>query len=199
MKRTLSLIICMMSQVSSFGQITDGYKFDILTKFGSQIKIEVGITYKGITKAQEKDSSVNFINKVLVDSLQQFDLIQMYYGKRLDMQNIIYRVFKREFRKLNLNVESAILRDINFPKEAKILINRFSDLEMNYYNVLLIIDNRTKEIEEILQTHQDLSEIEVSELKRELYVLEHHEYVRKIYDEQILDLLKQGLSNTNAQ
>ncbi len=188
-----------MSQVSSFGQITDGYKFDILTKFGSQIKIEVGITYKGITKAQEKDSSVNFINKVLVDSLQQFDLIQMYYGKRLDMQNIIYRVFKREFRKLNLNVESAILRDINFPKEAKILINRFSDLEMNYYNVLLIIDNRTKEIEEILQTHQDLSEIEVSELKRELYVLEHHEYVRKIYDEQILDLLKQGLSNTNAQ
>ena len=120
----------------------------------------------------------------------------MYAPKRDEVEQITERVFKRAFKKLNLEVEQVVLRDFVIPEEAKILMNLLWKLEMNYYEVFLFVDGRIKEINGILETDKVLSKKEKSALKEELSALENHKYVREIYDKQILELLKQGLTIT---
>jgi hypothetical protein len=64
---------------------------------------------------------------------------------------------------------------------------------MKYYELYIQIDKRINEMMFILGNNSDLSETEISELNKELCTLENHKYIRKLYDKQMLELLKQGL------
>jgi hypothetical protein len=57
---------------------------------------------------------------MLVDALVQFSIIEMLYAdKRYAVQNVIERVFKQEFKMINLEVERAVL--LKFQKRRKYL------------------------------------------------------------------------------
>jgi hypothetical protein len=114
----------------------------------------------------------------------------MYSDKRYAMNVIIDSIFNIEFKTLNIEVENVILRGVKIPQEAKLLNERFLELEQRYMEVFLEIYNREKELKNKLETDKKLTDLEKIEVEKEIFVLKNHKHISRLYDKRVKILIK---------
>jgi len=190
MKQLFLIIILNLTVFTSFAQERDCFEFNIKSKLDTEVGISVAVYYDSEHRFTQSDSIIQRIDSIIKDSLQQFDIFEMYFDERSTMNVIIDSIFNIEFRTLNIEPVNVTLLEVNIPKEAELLNKRFLELEQRYLEVLLEIYKRKKELKNKLETDNNLSDLEKSEIEKQILVLENYKYISRLYDKKIKDLIR---------
>jgi len=185
----LALIIFVFIQVVSTAQWHAYYKFNIKSKLETDVELSLAVHYQKQAVFKESDLIIKKINWIIKDSLDRFDVFEMYTSQRSTMSIKINEIFKSNLKELNVNVDSVSLLDVKIPMEAKLLNERFLELEQNYREVILEINNRKKSLEQKLQTDTKISDSERNEIEKEIMILQNYKYISTIYDKKIEQLI----------
>ncbi len=186
----LVIVLFVFIGLVSLAQQQGNYKFNIESKFNTDVELSVAVYYQGKDVYKQYDLIIKNTNLIIKDSLKRFDVFEMYSNQRSTMGAIINEVYKTKLKEEKVIVDSVHLVDVKIPLEAKYLNERFLELEQNYLGVVLEIDNRKKVLEQKLQSDTNISDTERKEKEKEIMVLENHAFISRIYDEKLKKLIK---------
>ena len=140
------------------------------TKFDSEVHIEYVIYYLEQQSTSIPNDSLNLhIENVIIDSLRQYEMYEMWMSKRDSMEMIMASLIKNSYPETN----RIIIFDVVIPEEAE---KQFKETDRARQAVFESFDKIHKEmklLEQKLESNKDLSESETKKIQKEIEILEN--------------------------
>jgi len=140
------------------------------TKYDSEVHIEYAIYYREKFSPSIPEYSLNqHIKDVIIDSLRQFEVYEMWVTKRDSLEVIMGSIIKSSYPETN----RVIILDLVIPEEAQ---KQFLETDKARQAVFESFDKIHKEmklLKQKLESNKDLSESETKKIKKEIEILEN--------------------------
>lgn len=141
-----------------------------ITKFDSEVDIKYIVQCRGQFNCNNLvDSSSQHINKIIIDSLRQFDMYEIWVAKRNTIEIIIEDIITSCCPKIELTYISEII----IPEEAE---TQFLETEKSRQDIIQelneIVESK-KLLTEKLETNTGLSQFEIREIEKEIKTLDN--------------------------
>lgn len=141
----------------------------VRTKFDNEVVVEYEVYYRGEKNFSTTDGSFNLhINQTIIDSLQRFDMYEMYIPERETIGKVIENIIRISYPK----IEKVKMWDVTVPDEALKRFTETDELRRKIFEELSEVFEKIISLEEKLETNKDLSNSEILEIEKELEVLE---------------------------
>lgn len=103
--------------------------FDVQSKYNTDVEIDITVKYDGEFNYSLKDILIKRINSIIIDSLMQYDALEMHTTARNDMNRIINNAYKQGLAKKQITFYELTLNDIKIPEELRLLYEKLKELE----------------------------------------------------------------------
>jgi hypothetical protein len=142
----------------------------VTTRFDSKVDIKYIVQSSSqFNSSNLEDSLSQHINEIIVDSLRQYDMYEMWSSKRGTIEVVMGGIITSRYPEIELTHISEII----IPKEAE---TKFLETENSRRDIIEelkgIVESRKLLIQK-LETNSDLSQFEIVEIEKEIKTLDN--------------------------
>jgi hypothetical protein len=148
-------------------------EFTIKTDLGADVEMAFYVYYRGKHDFHDTENAQNKnIHKVIIDSLRQFNVYEMYAIKRSSMDSITRNIVENEFKKGPIKIERVELGMIEIPKKDKERFWRNEELKNQIYKAIQEVYEKKAVLKQKLKSAKNLSKTERVAIEIELSILD---------------------------
>lgn len=174
----------------SYSQETANYEFSVESKYNTEVVLAVEVYYHKKAVYNSNDLMIKKINSTVRDSLERFDIFEMYTSQRRTMQTIIDKVYKAMLQEVDVIIDSVNLVSVVIPFEAQQLNDKLLRFKKDYSKIDTEIKDRISSLKEKIKLNSSMSDADQNKIEIEIKTLENYKYISKLYENKLKGLIE---------